>query len=64
MQSVPNGLATGLLAGVSPLSGLYGYLYGTLGGSLVTATSFMPVQATAATALIVADVNLGSRPDA
>ncbi len=64
VQSVPNGLATGLLAGVSPLSGLYGYLYGTLGGSLVTATSFMPVQATAAMALIVADVNLGSRTDA
>ena len=32
VQSVPDGLATGLLAGVNPLSGLYGYMLGTLGG--------------------------------
>ena len=34
VQSVPDGLATGLLAGVNPLAGLYGYMVGTLGGAL------------------------------
>ena len=29
VQSVPDGLATGLLAGVNPLAGLYAYLVGT-----------------------------------
>ena len=35
VESVPDGLAAGLLAGVSPLSGLYAYLFGTVGGSFV-----------------------------
>lgn len=30
VQSVPSGLAGGLLAGLSPLTGLYAYLFGTL----------------------------------
>ena len=30
-QSVPDGLAGGLLAGVNPVYGLYGYLFGMLG---------------------------------
>lgn len=34
VESVPDGLAAGLLAGVNPLSGLYAYLFGTIGGSL------------------------------
>ena len=33
VQSVPDGLATGLLAGLSPLNGLYGYMVGTLAGA-------------------------------
>ena len=63
VESVPAGLASGLLAGVNPLAGLYGYLYGTVGGALVTSTPFMAVQATGAMALIVADTDLASRPD-
>ena len=35
VQSVPDGLATGLLAGVSPVAGLYGYLVGTIAGPVV-----------------------------
>ena len=27
IESVPDGLASGLLAGVNPVAGLYGYLY-------------------------------------
>lgn len=56
VESVPDGLAAGLLAGVSPLSGLYAYLFGTAGGSLFTSSAFMAVQATGAMAIIIADV--------
>ncbi len=56
VESVPDGLAAGLLAGVSPLSGLYAYMFGTLGGSLFTSSAFMAVQATGAMAIITADV--------
>jgi SulP family sulfate permease len=56
VQSVPDGLATGLLAGVNPLSGLYGYMVGLAGGALVTSSAFMAVQGTGAMAMIVVDV--------
>ncbi len=56
VQSVPDGLATGLLAVVNPLSGLYAYLFGTVTGACLTSSSFMAVQATGAMAIIVADV--------
>ena len=56
VQSVPDGLATGLLAGVSPLAGLYGYMVGTMGGALTTSSMFMVVQGTGAMAMIIADV--------
>ncbi|HJY95783.1 MAG TPA: SulP family inorganic anion transporter, partial [Streptosporangiaceae bacterium] len=56
VESVPDGLAAGLLAGVNPLAGLYAYLFGTIGGSLFTSSAFMAVQATGAMAIIVADV--------
>ncbi len=56
VESVPDGLAAGLLAGVSPLAGLYAYLFGTTGGSLFTSSAFMAVQATGAMAIIIADV--------
>jgi sulfate permease, SulP family len=54
--SVPDGLAAGLLAGVNPVFGLYAYMVGTASGALVTASSFMAVQATGAMAIIIADV--------
>jgi SulP family sulfate permease len=63
VESVPDGLASGLLAGVNPVSGLYAYLFGMIGGTLFTGTTFMAVQSTGAMAIIVADVDLGSRPD-
>ena len=56
VQSVPDGLATGLLAGVNPMAGLYGYLVGTITGAVVTSSVFMVVQGTGAMAMIVADV--------
>lgn len=58
VESVPDGLAAGLLAGVNPLFGLYGYLMGTLGGALATGSVFMTVQVTGAMAVVIADVPL------
>lgn len=65
VESVPDGLANGVLAGVNPLSSLYGYVFGTLGGSFFTGSAFMAVQATGAMAIIIADtpaVHSGSDP--
>jgi len=56
VQSVPDGLATGLLAGLSPLNGLYGYMVGTLVGAAVTSSTFMVVQGTGAMAMVISDV--------
>ena len=63
VESVPDGLASGLLAGVNPVAGLYAYLFGVAGGTLFTSTAFMAVQGTGAMAIIVADVDLGGRDD-
>ena len=52
VQSVPDGLATGLLAGVSPISGLYGYLVGTIAGATAASSAFMVVQGTGAMAMV------------
>jgi SulP family sulfate permease len=57
VESVPDGLATGLLAGVNPLAGLYAYMVGTVSGALTTSSVFMAVQGTGAMAIIVADVH-------
>ncbi len=56
IESIPDGLAAGLLAGVNPAFGLYGYLYGTMTGALFTSATFMAVQATGAMAIVVADI--------
>lgn len=63
IESVPDGLASGLLAGVNPLAGLYGYLFGMVGAAFFTSSAFMAVQATGAMALIVADADLQSLAD-
>ena len=63
IESVPDALARGVLAGVSPLAGLNAYLFGMLGGALFTATPLMAVQTTGALAVIVADVGLNDSPD-
>lgn len=62
-QGLPDGLANGLLAGVNPVAGLYGYLFGMVGGALFTSSAFMVVQGTGAMAIIVADVGLDARDD-
>ncbi len=56
VESVPDGLAGGLLAGVNPVYGLYAYMFGTIFGALATSSAFMAVQATGAMAVVVSDV--------
>ena len=56
VQSIPDGLAGGLLAGVNPVFGLYGYMVGTFTGALFTGAAFMAVQATGAMAMVISDI--------
>ncbi|HYJ48743.1 MAG TPA: SulP family inorganic anion transporter [Microbacterium sp.] len=63
IEAVPDGLAAGLLAGINPLAGLYAYLFGMVGATFLTSSTFMAVQATGAMALIVSDSDLQSRAD-
>ena len=66
VESIPDGLAAGLLAGVNPAFGLYAYMYGTVTGALFTSATFMAVQATGAMAIVVADIPVvhgGTNPD-
>ncbi|WP_374976118.1 SulP family inorganic anion transporter [Microbacterium trichothecenolyticum] len=63
VEAVPDGLAAGLLAGVNPLAGLYGYLFGMVGAAVLTSSAFMAVQATSAMALVVSDAGLETLPN-
>ena len=63
VESVPDGLANGLLAGVNPVFGLYGYMVGTVAGALSTSAVFMVVQGTGAMAIIMSDVPAVTRGD-
>jgi len=63
VESVPDGLAAGLLAGVNPLAGLYSYLYGMVGAAFFTSSTFLAVQSTGSMALVVSDAQLASSPD-
>ena len=46
IESVPDGLAQGLLAAVNPIYGLYAYMMGTFSGAFFTSSVFMAIQAT------------------
>ena len=56
IESIPDGMASGLLAAVNPIHGVYAYMVGTFTGAFVTSSVFMAVQAPSAMALIVAGV--------
>jgi len=56
VQSVPDGLAGGLLASVNPVYGLYAYMVGTFTGAIFTSSAFMAVQATGAMAMVITDI--------
>jgi SulP family sulfate permease len=63
VESVPDGLAGGLLAGVNPVFGLHAYMVGSFVGGLTTSSAYMTVQATGAMAIVVADVALVHQGD-
>jgi SulP family sulfate permease len=56
IESIPDGMASGLLAAVNPIYGVYGYMVGVTTGALFTSSVFMAVQATGAMSLVVASV--------
>lgn len=56
IQSIPDGMAAGLLALINPIYGLYSYMTGVFFGAFFTSSAFMSIQATSAMALIVASV--------
>jgi SulP family sulfate permease len=56
IQSIPDGLATGLLALVNPVYGLYSYMTAVIVGAFFTSSDLIAVQATSAMALIIASV--------
>lgn len=56
IESIPDGMASGLLALVNPIYGVYGYMMGAFTGAFFTSSVFMTVQGTGAMALVIASV--------
>jgi len=56
IQSIPSGMAVGLLALVNPIYGVYAYMTGVFTGALFTSSVLMAVQGTSAMALVIASV--------
>lgn len=63
IESVPDGLASGVLAGVNPVAGLYAYMFGVASAALFTSTAVMAVQGTGAMAIIIRDAGIGNSAD-
>ncbi|WP_225929320.1 SulP family inorganic anion transporter [Rhodococcus opacus] len=61
--SVPDGMASGVLAGVSPVHGLYASMAGRLFGGFSTSTRLMVVTTTSASALAAGSALTGVAPD-
>nr|WP_246045129.1 SulP family inorganic anion transporter [Rhodococcus oryzae] len=68
ISSVPDGMASGVLAGVSPVHGLYASFAGPLFGGMQTSTKLMVITTTGASALAagsaLAEVQEAERPGA
>lgn len=56
IESIPDGMASGLLALVNPIYGVYGYMMGVFSGAFFTSSVYMAVQGTGAMALVIASV--------
>ena len=56
MVSVPDALASGLLAGINPLYALYAVMLATPVGAIFAGSVFMSVQTTSAMSLVVASI--------
>ncbi|WP_250030229.1 SulP family inorganic anion transporter [Paractinoplanes maris] len=62
VASVPDGMAAGVLAGVSPVHGLYASAFGPIAGGLTTGTRLMMVTTTSAAALAAGNAVAGVAP--
>ena len=51
ISSVPDGMAASILAGVSPVTGLYASMFGPIGGGLTASSKLMVITTTSAAAL-------------
>ena len=60
ISSVPDGMASGVLAGVNPVYGLYTLMVGTPVASMLTSTRVMVFNTTSAMTLVAVD-GLGDR---
>ena len=56
IESIPDAMASGVLAGVNPIFALYAVMLATPVGALFASSVFMSVQTTSALSLLVADV--------
>ena len=56
IESIPDGMASGLLALVNPIYGVYVYMIGAFSGAFFTSSVYMAVQGTGAMALVIASV--------
>ncbi len=56
VESIPDAMASGVLAGVNPIFALYAVMLATPVGVLFSSSVFMSVQTTSAMSLVVADV--------
>ncbi|WP_430869146.1 SulP family inorganic anion transporter [Demequina aurantiaca] len=63
IESIPDALANGILAGVNPMAGLYSYIFGLAGGAFFTGSAFMAIGVTGAMALVVGDTDLARFED-
>lgn len=68
ISSVPDGLASGILAGVNPLYGLYACMAGPIAGGIFSSSQLMVITTTSASALAagqaLAALPFGARTDA
>ncbi|WP_322919157.1 SulP family inorganic anion transporter [Nocardioides renjunii] len=63
ISSVPDGMAAGVLAGVSPVHGLYASIFGPIGGGLTSSSRLMIITTTSAAALAAGSAVAGTPPD-
>src|SRR5512137_1314260 len=63
VSSIPDSMASALLAGINPLTGLYTMMIATPVGALFTSSESMHISTTSALSLAVASSLVGMTPD-
>src|SRR5690348_10148780 len=64
ISSVPDGMASGILAGVNPIYGLYAIIAGPLAGGIFSSTALMVTTTTSAASLAAGQALIGLPPEA